>query len=206
VARSLHCIAIGVAPIACDIDHTNAQGVCLLDRRRCCILPQPHASARFPRNEQGVFMSSNPISQPLLQILAAVALVACGGSSNGPDAGPDAATMCNPANPAPTFTQLYTNYFAPNTPGHCANEDCHGEISFNSWKCGANKATCFQGMVGFGLIDTTNPLASRLANRMSSPLVWISPNAGFMPQDDLKAFNEGRDAILQWFAACAPNN
>lgn len=149
-------------------------------------------------------MPTNFMRQPVLRYAVALALAAgCGGAENG---GPDAATMCNPNASAPTYTQLYTRYFAPNTPGHCANEMCHGDIEFNIWKCGLTKDTCFNGMVGFQLIDTANPLASRLASSTASPLIWISPNNGFMPADALTPFPEGRDAILAWIGACAPNN
>jgi hypothetical protein len=139
--------------------------------------------------------------------LAALALAAgCGGTENtAPDARPDALSMCDPTLPSLTYTQLYTRYFATGTPGHCANEDCHGDVSYNSWSCGSNKDKCFTGMLNYGLINTGMPLSSRLGDPGSSPLQWINRN-GPMPADDIRQFPEGRDAILAWIAACAPNN
>ena len=113
-----------------------------------------------------------------------------------------------PSASAPTYSQLYTQYFAAgSTPGHCANDNCHGEIGFNIWKCGSNKSTCFQGMIGDALINAADPIASRLGDPKTSPLTWINTNGtGFMPQDALGPNPAGRDAILAWLRACAMNN
>src|SRR3954465_15327602 len=32
-----------------------------------------------------------------------------------------------PRQPAPTYTELYTSYFALGTPGHCATTGCHAD-------------------------------------------------------------------------------
>jgi hypothetical protein len=146
---------------------------------------------------------------PMRMILCSIALVlaaGCGKTEDaGPDAAPDALAMCDTTLPAMTYTQLYTSYFAKGTPGHCAEEDCHGEVSYNSWSCGSTKDKCFDGMANFNLIDTVNPLRSRLGSTRDSPLQWIS-RGGAMPADDIRQFPEGRDAILAWIAACARNN
>jgi hypothetical protein len=138
-------------------------------------------------------------------VLRLIVLTACGGSSNSPS--PDAGALCMPSSSAPTYTELYTRYFAPGTPGHCATSGCHGGANYNIWLCGTDKETCFRGMsTQAGLIDTSNPTASKIADPRSSPLIWIDPTNGVMPQDALGPFPEGRDAILAWVAACAQDN
>jgi hypothetical protein len=130
--------------------------------------------------------------------------------SDGPviDGAPavDAPTVCDMAKPAPTYTELYDKYFAVGKPGHCATAGCHGDPEHNVWLCGTSKDTCYTGMVTEGLINTTNPIASLIADPKNSPLKWINADHGFMPQDAVMAFPEGRDAILAWVAACAQNN
>jgi hypothetical protein len=133
-----------------------------------------------------------------------VIAAACGGTDSAAPA--DAPAPCVPPSPgsAPTYTELYTTYFAAKMPGHCATSSCHLTAE-NGWACGLNKDTCYQGMVGVGLINPTVPLASIIADPKSSPLSWINPN-GPMPQDTPGPFPEGRDAIKAWVAACAQNN
>jgi len=60
-------------------------------------------------------------------------------------------------------------------------------------------------MLGAGLIDPKRPLASLLVNPAQSPLSWVNPT-GNMPFDAALPFPEGRDAILAWAAACAPDD
>lgn len=150
-------------------------------------------------------MASKHLMRTVLSVAALAAAPGCGGTENAtPDAPqPDALSMCDPARPSLTYAELYTRYFATGTPGHCANEDCHGDTSYNLWSCGSTKDKCFDGMVNYGLINTRMPLSSRLGDPGSSPLQWVNPN-GPMPADDVRRFDEGRDAILAWMAACAP--
>jgi hypothetical protein len=123
------------------------------------------------------------------------------------DAASDAPTVCNKANPAPTYTELYEKYFAVGKPGHCATEGCHGQVDFNgTWRCGNSKDTCYQGMVGFQLINEEDPIHSKIGDPKNSPLKWINEDFGIMPQDAVMPFPEGRDAILAWVGACAQNN
>jgi hypothetical protein len=139
----------------------------------------------------------------LVVSLVALVIAACGADTA---AGPDAiAKTCDPSAAAPTYTQLYTRYFAAGTPGHCATAECHADPRHEVWLCGPTKDSCYNGMVSVGLIDPTNPVASRIGDPKASPLNWINP-AGPMPQDNPKPFPEGRDAILAWVAACAKNN
>ena len=133
-------------------------------------------------------------------VISLLAVAACGSDSGGtPDSMPD-------AGPPPTYTQLYTRYFAVGTRGHCANDGCHGGPNFNIWLCGTDKNTCYTGMATMaGIINTGNPKTSLIADPASSPLSWINPN-GPMPQDSPGPFPEGRDAIFAWVAAGAQNN
>ena len=134
-------------------------------------------------------------------LAAALLLVAaCGGTD------PRSVPPCVPDSTAPTYSELYTRYFAPGTAGHCADSGCHGG-QFVIWLCGSDKDTCYRGMTSpaSGLIDTEMPNASLMIDTRSSPLSWFNPN-GPMPQDTPGAFPEGRDAIRAWVAACAENN
>lgn len=115
-------------------------------------------------------------------------------------------SLCAPAgSAAPTYTQLYATYFAPGTPGHCANAGCHGDPGHSVWLCGSTPASCYSGMVGVGLIDVANPTSSLIADPANSPLSWINPD-GPMPAGARGSNPAGRDAIVAWVAACAPND
>jgi len=154
-------------------------------------------------------------------IVASVLFAACGTDpkpfgNEGPDAGVpvDAAldggtpAACVPptGGSAPTYSQLYTTYFAATTtPGHCANAGCHGDPGHASWLCGTNKDTCFKGMVGIGLINTKTPAKSLIVDPVKSPLSWIRPGAD-MPRGANTSNDAGAAAIKAWVAACAQNN
>jgi len=118
----------------------------------------------------------------------------------------DATAACDPEKTAPTYTELYNKYFAVGKPGHCATEGCHGDPGHNVWLCGTNKDMCYAGMVAEKLIDKTNPLKSKIGDPKTSPLKWVNVDFGFMPQDAIMEFPEGRDAIIAWVGACAQNN
>jgi hypothetical protein len=118
-----------------------------------------------------------------------------------------AACGTDTAEPPPTFSELYDRYFAPGTPGHCATAGCHADPLHLQWLCGTTKDTCYAGMTSpeSGLINLAVPRLSLIANPALSPLSWINPN-GAMPYDKPGPFPEGRDAILAWVAAGAPND
>src|ERR1041384_7796500 len=97
-------------------------------------------------------------------------VAACGSDGAEPDAG-----TCTASSTAPTYTQLFTRYFAPGTPGHCATDGCHLDDS-NGWACGTTRDTCYAGMLGIGLIDPKTPRASAIGDPKNSPLRWINPN------------------------------
>lgn len=118
-----------------------------------------------------------------------------------------AACGVDTAPPPPTYSELYERYFAAGTPGHCATAGCHADPLHLQWLCGTTKDMCYAGMTSpeSGLINTAVPRLSLIANPSLSPLSWINPN-GPMPNDKPGPFPEGRDAILAWIAAGAPNN
>lgn len=151
-------------------------------------------------------------------LAALVALLACEGcgatpgtqadATTPPDPAPTAmpAASCPPAaGTAPTYAQLFEQYFAKGTPGHCANAGCHASPGFNEWLCGDTKDSCYQGMVQVGLINPEKPQASLIGSPSQSPLSWLNAT-GNMPFDATGPFPAGRDAILAWVAGCAPND
>jgi hypothetical protein len=60
-------------------------------------------------------------------------------------------------------------------------------------------------MLQVGLINPEQPQASLIGNPNQSPVSWVNPT-GNMPFDATGPFPAGRDAILAWVAACAPND
>jgi hypothetical protein len=130
-------------------------------------------------------------------LLSALAL-ACGSS-------PDK-TPTPPAQPAPTYSELYASYFALGKPGHCATAGCHADPGHTVWLCGESKGDCYAGMVTVGLIDLSDPTHSSIADAHRSPLVWFNPSGGTMPFDAQVPNDEGRDAIAAWVAAGAQDD
>lgn len=152
----------------------------------------------------------------LFALIAVVLCEACGAAQEAP---PDSSAPKNSAPPdpyvapctpsdagnAPTYGELFDRYFAKGTPGHCANAGCHSNPGFNEWLCGDTKDSCYAGMVQVGLIEPANPAMSMIGSRTQSPLSWVNPT-GNMPFDATGPFPAGREAILAWVAACAPND
>lgn len=134
-------------------------------------------------------------------MLAFCLLAACGSSDPTPPQMPDV-----DLGPALTYTELFAQYFAPGTPGHCATAGCHADPGHNVWLCGTSKDTCYTGMVNVGLINTAKPQASMIVDPTLSPLIWIDPAGGNMPLDAAGPNAAGRDAIRAWVAAGAQNN
>src|SRR5262249_29879922 len=85
--------------------------------------------------------------------------------------------------PALTYTELFAQFFAPGTPGHCATAGCHADPGHNVWLCGTTKDSCYNGMVQVGLVDPAHPPASMIVDPTLSPLTWIDPTGGNMPYD-----------------------
>jgi hypothetical protein len=110
-----------------------------------------------------------------------------------PDAGPSAMT----------FTELYTKFLGPGTPGHCSGTGgCH-TTPHGGFKCGTTQATCYQGLVDAGLIDPAHPAQSEFAKDDESPLSWFG---GGMPLDNAEPNDEAAAAVKSWIAAGAKNN
>lgn len=105
--------------------------------------------------------------------------------------------------PAPTYSQLYDDYFALGTPGHCATAGCHADPGHTVWACGATKRECYVGMTTVGLIDPSDPAHSPIASPTLSPLVWINPGGGNMPFDAPVENAAAGQAIRAWVAAGA---
>ncbi len=137
-----------------------------------------------------------------VSLLLGVFALACGSST---DAAPDPIDPVE-AGPAPTYSELYSTYFALGTPGHCATAGCHADPSHTVWLCGTTKSDCYAGMITVGLINTTNPTHSAIADPGLSELVWINPAGGNMPFDAQVENPAGRDAIKAWVAAGAQDN
>jgi hypothetical protein len=143
-------------------------------------------------------------------LITACLSCACGSAAYGPSppSSQDLGLPPSPADfgPALTYRQLFAQYFAPGTPGHCATAGCHADPGHNVWLCGTSKDTCYPGMVSAGLIDPTHPQRSMIADPTLSPLTWIDPAGGNMPFDAPGPNPAGADAIRAWVAAGAQNN
>lgn len=126
------------------------------------------------------------------------------GPSGGPDADGGAGDPSADASaPAPTWTELYTQYFGPGTPGHCSGTGgCHTNLR-GGFKCGTNKDECFAGLVAAGLVDPLNPTASSIGEVGASPLVWLG---GSMPIDAPAPNPAAAAAVKAWVAAGARND
>jgi len=142
-------------------------------------------------------------------------LVAYGllGGNPEPDAGPgttdggapaDSSTPTDAgAGPAPTWTQIYTQYIGPGTPGHCSGTGgCHTN-SRGGFKCGTSKSDCYAGMVAAGLVLTTNGAQSPIGKVGQSPLAWLG---GGMPLDNDAPNPTAAAAVQAWVAAGAKND
>lgn len=104
-----------------------------------------------------------------------------------------------------TWSYLYAKYFGATskteTPGHCGRSSCHLNVN-HGFRCGSDAHTCYAGMLGAGLVDTSNPSHSLIA-RPESPLKWIAPATGNMPLDDAVPNPQAAADILAWVAAGA---
>jgi hypothetical protein len=115
--------------------------------------------------------------------------------------GPGTSTEAGPA--APTWTELYNNYFGPGTPGHCSGTGgCHTNTR-GGFKCGTNKNECYNGLVTAGLVTPSTPTQSPIASDSESPLAWLG---GGMPLDNPTANPTAAAALKAWVAAGAQNN
>ena len=141
-------------------------------------------------------------SLAMVSVLVGVFALGCGASSDAAPAPVDPLE----AGPAPTYSELYSTYFAAGTSGHCATAGCHALPSNTVWLCGTTASDCYAGMVMVHLINPSDPTHSEIANPAISNLVWINPAGGNMPFDAQVENPEGRDAIKAWVAAGAQDN
>jgi hypothetical protein len=132
-----------------------------------------------------------------------------GSSSQGKDSGSSQATDSGATNEdsgggpsAPTWTDVYTAYFAASSLGRCGSSGCHVS-SRGGFKCGSDKGTCYQGLVNAGLVDATNGAQSAIADKSQTPLSWYG-NGGNMPGGGANA--KAAADITAWVNAGAQNN
>jgi hypothetical protein len=107
-----------------------------------------------------------------------------------------------------TWTALYTDYFGPNTIGHCGNSSCHrdsGSAGGHAFVCGSTKEACFQGLVAAELIESSSPASSALGDPSTTPLSWYGMG-GTMPQDQAETSTAGANAVTAWLKAGALDN
>ena len=88
------------------------------------------------------------------------------------------------ATPAPTWTDLYSRYFGPNTPGHCGR--CHRN------GCELNKNACYQWFAR----KKQFPL-------QTSRLTWFG---GDMPKDNLAPNPQAELDMTAWQTSGGENN
>jgi hypothetical protein len=104
---------------------------------------------------------------------------------------------------APTWDEIYPRYFAASGLGRCGSVGCHFS-SRDGFECGADKDTCYQGLVSAGYIDTTNGAQSAIADTSQTPLSWYG-HGGNMPGGG-GANAKAADDITAWVQAGAQND
>jgi hypothetical protein len=103
---------------------------------------------------------------------------------------------------AMTWTQIYGLYFGPGSLGNCsASATCH-QSNIAGFFCGTNKASCYNGLVGAGLITMPNPQTSSIG-ASTSILAWFGQ--GNMPPGAGANAQAAAD-IRAWVMAGAMNN
>lgn len=123
--------------------------------------------------------------------------------AGAPDANDGSTPPVDAGGPPPTWTQIYNTYLGPGTPGHCSGTGgCHTSTR-GGFKCGTNKADCYDGLVAAGLVSPNDPAASPLGIVGQSPLVWLG---GGMPLDNAAANPQAAAAVQAWVNAGAPEN
>jgi len=136
------------------------------------------------------------------------------GGAAGADAGTPPTLTCATVDGGATqptnWTYVYNTYFAGtttgSTAGHCS--ECHASTLAN-FACGADKDSCYSGLVSVGQITPSNPGASPLANSEQSPLAWFgrpTPPPGvlaFMPTDLVVRNAPAVAAVCGWVQAGA---
>jgi hypothetical protein len=140
--------------------------------------------------------------------LAALLSVGCGTANDAATEGDseEALDMAKKkdAGPAPTWTQVYGQYFGPGSVGNCASSSCH-QTNVAGFQCGTTKDTCYQGLVGAGLLNTASPAKSPLISATGSPLLWFNAHTGNMPLGGAPNA-AAKAAVSAWVKAGAQDN
>jgi len=121
------------------------------------------------------------------------------GGSSGADAGtgstsaPAGCTAASAPATAPTFTQIYTKYFAPGAPVDCATgSGCHAEFKTET---GAWGFLLEYDQVGTSPPELTDPNAS-----------WLTWYGGSMPESGTACNPQAMSDLNAWAAAGGQNN
>ncbi len=123
-------------------------------------------------------------------------------ADGGPNAGEDSGALSEDAPDDGTWTTVYRKYFGAGTPGHCGNTNCHN-TSRAGFRCGPTKDTCYEGLVGAGLLDATKPASSVLIDPQASPLAWFG---GAMPADNAVPNERAASTLRTWVLGGAHND
>ncbi len=156
-------------------------------------------------DEETMVTEDGGVDAGLLPNADAGRVIASGETDSGavaPPSGQDAAVPVHMPVNAPTWTTIYSSYFAPGTLGHCSGGSCHSNAVGN-FLCGNSKASCYQGLVNAGLISTNDPTSSRIAGA-TSPLTWFG-QGGDMPTGGSANPTAAAD-VAAWVSAGAQNN
>jgi hypothetical protein len=123
-------------------------------------------------------------------------------SSSGLQGSDDAGCSNTPtgvsASGAPTFSQLYTSYFATGTVGNCAATGCHPSDMDNA----SDSYTYLANDTNKQYCGPPNCLAS-IANSCTSVLAWFN---GSMPLNNPVPNTQAAAAVAAWVAAGSKND
>ena len=92
----------------------------------------------------------------------------------------------------PTWTSIWTGYFAKGTAGNCAKSGCHSQMG--------TATGGYSWLAGKGYITATK---APLADPAQSCLSWLGGN---MPPSGATSNAAASSALVAWAAAGAPNN
>jgi len=132
------------------------------------------------------------------------------GGTDGPPPTLTCATVDGGATQPTNWTYVYNTYFAGTTTtataGHCS--ECHSS-TLSGFACGADKDSCYNGLVTAGKITPSAPTSSPLADPEQSPLAWFGrpttpPGVvAFMPTDLVVRNAPAVAALCGWVQAGA---
>jgi hypothetical protein len=133
--------------------------------------------------------------------------IACGGGGGGTGGGTTSSTTTTGSGGGGgvTWTQLYNGIFGPSGTSSCvAGGGCHTVLQ-GGFKCGTSKSSCYNGIVGSGLVTTgAQAPSSVIADPAQSPL--CGSLGGNMPKGGTCVTSTQIQQIKSWLADGAPNN